>query len=108
MAAQFAVWAPNAQRVEVVFASVWSADDPTRTPTRVSLPIEKVAGGYIADHGAGIDPALPVIALDRSRGGVWESDSQDPALQSFAALKHRPYLFRIETEEGRIVFRSDL
>src|SRR5688572_28375418 len=40
---RFAVWAPNAEAVDVVFA----------------IP----ASGYIADDGTGIDPAKPIIAL---------------------------------------------
>lgn len=105
---RFAVWAPHARRVEVVFATVWHADDPTRTPTRASLPIEKVSGGYIADDGTGIDPALPVVTLRRTAEGIWESDSNDPALPSFADFRHLPYMFRIECENGQIAYRTDL
>ncbi|ACB73632.1 alpha-amylase family glycosyl hydrolase [Opitutus terrae] len=107
-AARFAVWAPNARRVDVVFAAVWSTDDPTRTPTRASLPIDKICGGYIADDGTGIDPALPVLALQRGSGGVWETDPHDPALARFADFRHRAYLFRIEQEDGRVAYRTDL
>ncbi len=42
---RFAVWAPNARSVEVVFGNP--------------------ASGYIANDGAGIDPAQPVVALSR-------------------------------------------
>ena len=45
-ALRFAVWAPNARSVEVVFG--------------------RPASGYIADDGTGIDPAQPVVTLSRS------------------------------------------
>ena len=50
---RFAVWAPNALTVEVVFAT---------------------AGGYVADDGKGIDPNRQVVPLGRTPGGIWESD----------------------------------
>jgi len=49
---RFAVWAPNAQSVQVLFG--------------------KPDHGYIADDGEGIDPALPVVTLSRSQDGIWE------------------------------------
>lgn len=51
---RFAVWAPNARNVEVVFGTT---------------------AGYIADDGSGIDPGRPVVALRPTSGGIWESDS---------------------------------
>ena len=49
---RFAVWAPNAQSVQVVFG--------------------KPANGYIANDGTGIDPTQPVVALVRAADGIWE------------------------------------
>lgn len=81
---RFAVWAPNAQGVEVVFG------DP--------------AVGYIADDGAGIDPLQPVIALSRGPDGTWEGDA--PGL--FADFMGRPYMYRIRNAQGRPAYRSDI
>lgn len=80
----FAVWAPNAQGVEVVFG------DPDH--------------GYIADDGSGIDPAQPVIALVRGADGIWEGDAPG----SFERFKSRPYMYRIRNAQGEIVFRTDI
>ncbi len=60
---RFAVWAPNARNVEVVFG------DP--------------ANGYIADDGRGIDPARPPLAMTRGPDGIWQS----AAIPDFAALR---------------------
>jgi len=83
-ALQFAVWAPNARRVEVVFA------DPAR--------------GYIADDGTGIDPSRPVVTLSRSVGGIWRGG---PA-GDFKSFKSLPYMYRILNAQGRIVYRTDI
>lgn len=81
---RFAVWAPNAQSVEVVFA----------TPT----------GGYIADDGTGIDPARPVITLSRRAEGIWEGG---PA-GNYATFRSLPYMYRILNAQGTIVYRTDI
>lgn len=83
-ALRFAVWAPNARAVDVVFAAP--------------------AGGYIADDGTGIDPAMPVIALRREAGGIWESDAE----ADFAAFTGAPYMFRVRDAQGRTVYRTDI
>jgi 1,4-alpha-glucan branching enzyme len=80
----FAVWAPNARRVEAVFA------DSSR--------------GYIADDGAGIDPAMPVIPLERGADGIWESTP----VADFAGFVGRPYMFRIENAQAATVYRTDV
>src|SRR5262249_36368057 len=49
---RFSVWAPNAQKVEVVFG--------------------RPANGYIANDGDGIDPARPVLPMKKGGGGIWE------------------------------------
>lgn len=81
---RFAVWAPNAINVEVVFGNP--------------------GNGYIADNGAGIDPAQPVIALSRLADGTWESEPQG----DFESFKSLPYMYRIENAQGKVVYRTDI
>jgi 1,4-alpha-glucan branching enzyme len=86
---RFAVWAPNAQAVEVVFA--------------------EPAQGYIADDGTGIDAARPVIKLDKANGGVWSAGpEQHSALANFADFVGAPYMYRIQRDDGSLVYRTDL
>lgn len=80
----FAVWAPNAQGVEVVFGNP--------------------ASGYIAESGAGIDPSRPVVTLSGSTGGIWVGG---PA-GDFELYKSLPYMYRITNAQGDIVFRTDI
>ncbi|MCC6697119.1 MAG: alpha amylase C-terminal domain-containing protein [Candidatus Hydrogenedentes bacterium] len=81
---RFAVWAPNARSVEVVFG----------------FP----DNGYIADDGSGIDPAQPVVTLRRSADGVWEGGPQG----DFRAFMGLPYMYRIRNAQDRIVYRTDI
>ena len=81
---RFAVWAPNALAVDVVFAAG-------------SRP-------YIADDGSGIDPAMPVVPLTCGRDGIWTSDPVGP----FRRFDRAPYLFRITNAQGRQVYRTDI
>jgi 1,4-alpha-glucan branching enzyme len=86
---RFAVWAPNAQAVEVVFGDR--------------------AHGYIADDGSGIDAKMPVITLSRASDGVWSAGpEQDPALCRFQELLGAPYMYRIRRDDGSTVYRTDL
>jgi 1,4-alpha-glucan branching enzyme len=86
---RFAVWAPHARSVEVVFGTL--------------------DHGYIADDGTGIDPARPVIALRRGPEGVFSAGPADhPALRSFADFAGAPYMYRIVREDGSIAYRTDL
>ncbi len=80
---RFAVWAPNAAEVEVVFAT---AERP-----------------YITDDGDGIDPTMPTIALNRGPDGIWTGG---PA-GDFARFAGAPYLFRIGTTDGLVLYRTD-
>jgi 1,4-alpha-glucan branching enzyme len=80
----FAVWAPNARTVDVVFG------DPSR--------------GYIANDGSGIDPARPMVPLRKSADGIWEGGPQG----NFDAFKSAPYMYRIMNAQGHLVFRSDI
>jgi 1,4-alpha-glucan branching enzyme len=81
---RFAVWAPNAQKVEVVFA------DRNR--------------GYIGDDNSGIDPARPVLNLHKGPDDIWESDS----VSTFGKFEGAPYMYRITTPEGKVKYRSDI
>ena len=81
---RFAVWAPNARSVEVVFG------DP--------------ASGYIAGDGVGIDALRPAVALTRMPGGIWEGG---PA-GDFDTFKSAPYMYRIENARGGTVYRTDI
>ncbi len=81
---RFAVWAPNAQRVDVVFGVQ--------------------AGGYIADDGAGVDPARPAVRLARAGEGIWEGEPPG----AFANYMSLPYLYRIVNAQGRTVYRTDI
>lgn len=83
-ALKFALWAPNARRVDAVFA--------------------RKDHGYIADDGAGIDPGKPQIALEQNAAGIWESDRVD----DFAQYVGLPYMFRIRNAEGDTVYRTDI
>ncbi|MCU0526725.1 MAG: alpha-amylase family glycosyl hydrolase [Elainella sp. Prado103] len=88
-ALRFAVWAPHARNVEVVFG------DPR--------------SGYIADDGFGMDPHLGPFPMIRTEDGVWQTDlTISPELSTFAAFDHRPYLFRIIKEDGQVAYRTDL
>jgi hypothetical protein len=80
---RFSVWAPNAQAVEVVF--------------------DKLASGYIADDGHGIDPARPVLTLTGASGKASFSPTSPPSgarrtCTAFATPKARrctvPIFFR--------------
>ena len=83
-AIRFAVWAPNAQAIDVVFA-------PTNH-------------GYIADDGAGMDPAKPVIPLQRKDNGVFES----APVADFSTYVGACYMFRVKNAQGQTVYRSDI
>jgi 1,4-alpha-glucan branching enzyme len=81
---RFAVWAPNAQSIDVVFGTA--------------------ASGYIADDGFGIDPAQPVLPMTKGADDVWET----AIIPDFAAHEGLPYMYRIKNAQGTIVYRTDL
>jgi 1,4-alpha-glucan branching enzyme len=81
---RFAVWAPNAGRVDVVFG--------------------RPDNGYISDDGTGIDPARPVLAMTKGPGGIWQSE----VIPCFAAFESAPYMYRIINAQGQTVYRTDL
>ena len=92
---RFAVWAPHAKNVEVVFAPF---DLTNGTPT-----------GYIADDGTGVDPAAAVVPLVSKGGGIWESDfATTPALVNFGNYLNRLYMYRITNEQGAPTYKVDI
>ena len=86
--ARFAVWAPNARNVEVVFG----------TPQH----------GYIADDGTGISPSLPVLAMKKGASGIWETDPAAPGALRFDKLRFQPYMYRVTKADGQVAYRSDI
>jgi 1,4-alpha-glucan branching enzyme len=91
---RFAVWAPHAQNVEVVFAPF---DLASGTPT-----------GYISDDGTGMDPTIAPIPL-ASKAGVWESDlATTPALSDFNDYFNLLYMYRITNEQGVQTYKVDI
>lgn len=78
---RFAVWAPNAKSVKVVFGD---------------------ASGYIAD---GAPVGGDAIALTRNTDGEWESPA---GIGPFADFEGRPYMFAVEFHNGQVRYRTDL
>jgi 1,4-alpha-glucan branching enzyme len=81
---RFAVWAPNAKKVEVVFG----------LPDR----------GYIADDGTGIDTSRPPLSMQREPSGIWESEP----LADFSAQVGLPYMYRVTNAQDSVVYRTDI
>lgn len=94
---QFAVWAPNARAVEVLWADFDPGDSSRQT-------------GYVDDHDppGGVDPDDPPIALVRDRDGVWRSRPDEPSLRHFSDHVNRPYVYRITRSDGSVRIRTDL
>ena len=105
---RFATWAPNARKVELVIGTIWDARDPAAVPNRGPFPVAEIAGGYVADDGTGADERLGPFAMSHEADGVWSTDPDDPGLADFAALDHRPYMFRVTKDDGSVVYRTDL
>jgi 1,4-alpha-glucan branching enzyme len=80
---KFSVWAPNAQKAEVVFGT---------------------SAGYIDVSGNGIDPAMPVIELTGPVDGIWSSE----VLPGFENYEGKYYMFRITNAQGNILYRTDI
>lgn len=108
---QLAVWAPNAESVEVTMGTIWDGKDRDRTPsdtTRASLLVRDIAGGYIANDSTGIHPAWGPFAMLQEEDGVWKTAPGDPSLANFDDFDHKPYMFRIRKKDGTIAYRTDL
>jgi 1,4-alpha-glucan branching enzyme len=102
---RFAVWAPNARMVELVFGLLWDADAPGRTLRAAkTLPKARLAGGYIANDGRGLDPEMAPVAMTRRADGVWETSLPG----GFATYNHQPYMYRVTRDDGSVVYRTDL
>jgi 1,4-alpha-glucan branching enzyme len=110
---RFAVWAPNAQKVEVVIGRLWLASDarvkgPVNPPGRAqSVPFNQLRGGYIANDGDGELPGQQHVPMhDRDRDGVWESEPAEPLW--FDKYDHRPYMYLVNKDNGDRVYRTDI
>jgi len=87
-AIRFAVWAPNAQAVDLV------TGDP--------------ASGYIwSNPERGVRRSFTLIK-DADGPGIWATNPADPAFADFSAWDHVPYMFRITKDDGSVAFRTDL
>jgi 1,4-alpha-glucan branching enzyme len=85
----FAVWAPHAWKVEVVFLNP--------------------AHGYVADDGTGLDRRRGPFELTRGPDDVWRVDpTRQPALADFEAFEGRPYMYRVTLKGGKVVYRTDM
>lgn len=83
---RFAVWAPNARAVELVFG--------------------EVKGGYVWSSGKGV---VSTLAMKRGEEGIWSADpSTDAGLTPFSSFDHRPYMYRITKDDGSVAYRTDL
>ncbi|MEO1652975.1 MAG: alpha-amylase family glycosyl hydrolase, partial [Bacteroidota bacterium] len=109
-ATQFRVWAPNAQKVELVFGALWDLEDPDKKPlaSNHSLDRERLGGGYIYENGEGIHPDLPILLMIPQEDGTWLSPPDHPALQDLSYLNQRLYMYRITRDDGSQLFRTDL
>jgi 1,4-alpha-glucan branching enzyme len=81
---RFAVWAPNATAVDVVFG--------------------KPDNGYISDDGTGIDRDAKVFSLTKGDDAIFQS----AVIPDFAAFEGAPYMYRLTNAQGQTVFRTDL
>ncbi|EJW12044.1 1,4-alpha-glucan (glycogen) branching enzyme, GH-13-type [Rhodovulum sp. PH10] len=91
-AIRFAVWAPNAQNVELVRAVLTGADTDK--------------GGYIFDDGQGVTAVIP---MRREGDGVWSTDvAADRALADYRPWDHTLYMYRVTKDDGTIAYRTDL
>ena len=90
---RFAVWAPYAQKVEVVFA-----------------PGGANPNGYIADDGTGIDPAAPIIPMALIPAtGIWQTNlAATPAFANFSTYINRLYMYRVWNEQGATTYKVDI
>jgi 1,4-alpha-glucan branching enzyme len=83
---QFAVWAPNARNVEVVFGQ---------------------SSGYIADTGVGEDTSRPRLSLSRLGDGTWQTNGA-ASLADFTAFDRLPYMFRVTKADGQVAYKTDI
>lgn len=98
---EFSVWAPFAQRVELVRAKVWDWTNPEKNLFAHPSVWERVCGGYVGDQGEGMEEEA--IPMTRDPKGVWSYRDD-----SYERWRARAYLFRILREDGSLVYRTDL
>jgi 1,4-alpha-glucan branching enzyme len=84
---RFALWAPNARAVEVVF--------------------NDGRNGYVSDDGTGA-ASRPSVPLAPAGGGIWETGVVAPALGDYGRDEFTSYLFRVTRDDGSISYRTDL
>ena len=87
-----------------MIGKTWQRKDPDQNPAIGSLPFPDIAGGYIADDGTGSHPNLGPFRMHRTGEGVWETGLDD----DFAALDHKPYMYKITRNDGSVAYRTDL
>ncbi len=108
---RFAVWAPNARQVDLVFGSIWDMDDPSKTPVMPaeSLPKTRIGGGYVANDGTGARMDIAAVPMVRGRDGVWETPDTHPSLAGgLSVLNHIPYMYCITRDDASVAYRTDL
>ncbi|MFO0956392.1 MAG: alpha-amylase family glycosyl hydrolase [Isosphaeraceae bacterium] len=105
---RFSAWAPNARAVEVVFGTLFHADDRGHAPRDTPMPRGSIAGGYVADDGTGIHPGRGPLAMTKGPDGVWVTDENDPRLANFTDFDHKPYMFRVTRDDGSVVLKTDI
>ncbi len=100
------MWAPNAQKVRVVFGSTWDGQDLQRKPTRATLPTEQIMGGYIDDDGGGCRVFPAALEMAKLDDGVWVSA---PQMDFAHDWDHLPYMYEVTKDDGgKAVYRTDL
>ena len=91
-AVRFAVWVPNAQKVELVRSRLAGENNSE--------------GGYIWNDGRGVSAVIP---MRPEQDGVWSADLADsPDLVDFRPCDHTLYMFRITKDDGTVAYRTDL
>ncbi len=106
--AHFVVWAPNAQKVELVFGRLWNMIDDDRKSLEEPTPRNHIAGGYVGDKSEGTAPMLGPFPMKRLPNGFWETDRDDPAFAKFEDFHQKLYVYRITKDDGSIAIRTDL
>ncbi len=107
---RFAAWAPNARAVGVVLGTIWDDADPTQSPLKGSLRVDRILGGYISDGGdkvrtdLGPFPMKKTLPDDDAWDGVWVTDPID----NYQRFDHLPYMYKVTNDAGRVEYRTDI
>jgi 1,4-alpha-glucan branching enzyme len=105
---RFAVWAPNATKVETVIGALWKDGDGARRPLTDSVQFTQIHGGYVADAGTGSDPAYGPFPMDRQGDGVWVTRPGAAGPGPFKSMDHLRYMYRVTKDNGQVAYRTDL